>query len=118
MTAFIVSLGLATSPYILSSCSSSRSTVNKIITNDMEFETVLDSVSDANMSDDYLDDLKRYKELSKEGDFEGSQDAIVDFTQNVIMSCVCEFLDAELDEIKYKIYVSSSCLYVRYQIYR
>ena len=35
MTAFIVSLGLATSPYVLSSCSSSGSTVNELITNDM-----------------------------------------------------------------------------------
>ena len=35
MTAFIVSLGLATSPYVLSSCSSSGSTVNELITNDI-----------------------------------------------------------------------------------
>jgi len=117
MTAFIVSLGLATSPYVLSSCSSSGSTVNKAITNDIEFETVLDSVSDLTMSDeyleevDYLDDLKKYKELSKNGDFEGSQDAIADFTQNVIMSGVCELLEVELDDIEYKIYEKERFMY-------
>lgn len=117
MTAFIVSLGLATSSYVLSSCSSSGSTVNELITNDMEFVTVLDSVSDVSMCDDYLeeidylDDLERYKELRKKGDFEGSQDAIADFTQNVIMSGVCELLEVELDDIEYEMYEKERFMY-------